>query len=281
MVFELLSDMTIFDKGMRTVLKIFCGLALACLGSCGGDSLEDLLSVCSDSSISIDEIVTTNSSCESVGSIDIIVSGGTSPYEYSLTGAQFQSSKLFNVSAGNYVVYVRDAKGCSINTSASVNAESGSVEINSISSTAGDCGGNNGTLSVVASGGTGLLSYQLDGSVAQPESSFSNVATGQHIVTVIDQVDCATERGVWLPSGVGLVGEIMPIMLANCANSSSCHSSGAPRVDLSNPSNVISQSAAIKTRTQNGSMPPRGGPSLSQESKDLIACWVDDGALNN
>ena len=118
---------------------------IAGLFSCGGDSLEDLLTDCSESSINIDEILTTNSSCESIGAIGVQVSGGVSPYEYSLTGAQFQSSNWFDVSAGNYVVYVRDAKGCSINTSISVNAEQGSVEIISLSTTPGDCRGSNGS----------------------------------------------------------------------------------------------------------------------------------------
>ena len=269
-----------FDSAMK-LLRVLIGVLISCLSSCGGDSLEDLLTDCSETSINIDEILTSSSSCASLGSIDISVSGGASPYEYSLTGSQFQSSKLFNVSAGNYVVYIRDAKGCSINTTTTVNAEPGSIEIISVSTTPGDCGAANGSITIDAAGGTGSLSYQLDGGTIQSNSTFTSVKTGQHTVKVLDGFDCMAERFLWIPSGVSLSDVIMPIILANCANSSNCHSTGAPRVDLSNPLNVISKSLLIKDRTQDGSMPPRSKPRLSQGDKDLIKCWVDDGALNN
>lgn len=45
--------------------------------------------------------------------VTIGVNGGTPPYEYSLDGILWQSSNVFtNVSTGNHVAYVRDAKRC-------------------------------------------------------------------------------------------------------------------------------------------------------------------------
>ena len=265
-------------------MKLFKGtilLLLVALCACGGDSLEDLVSSCGDSNLKIENVITTNSGCDMLGSIEVQVSGGSGNYEYSLTGAAFQTSRTFNVSAGGYTIYVRDTKGCSINKQVDVSAEAGSIEIVSVSTTPGDCSSSNGTIEIEATGGTGSLFYQLDAGSIQSSTLFSGVSSGQHTVTVVDDLDCIAERQIWLPSGVSLSDQIMPIVMANCANSSSCHSSGSPRVDLSNPLNVISHSSTIKTRTQNGTMPPRGRARLSQENIDLIACWVDDGALNN
>jgi gliding motility-associated-like protein len=56
----------------------------------------------------------TNPACgQSNGSITASASGGTLPYQYSLGGANYQSSPVFNgLAAGAYQVYVRDAAAC-------------------------------------------------------------------------------------------------------------------------------------------------------------------------
>ena len=45
-------------------------------------------------------------------------------------------------------------------------------------------------------------------------------------------------------------------------------------------SNIQSSASQIKSLTQSGAM-PKNGSKLSQTQLDAIACWVDDGALNN
>lgn len=48
------------------------------------------------------------------GTVTIIVSGGTPPYEYSIDGISWQTSNIFtNVPSGNHVAYVRDSLKCS------------------------------------------------------------------------------------------------------------------------------------------------------------------------
>ncbi|MCX8489943.1 MAG: 2-polyprenyl-6-methoxyphenol hydroxylase, partial [Cyclobacteriaceae bacterium] len=72
--------------------------------------------------------------------------------------------------------------------------------------------------------------------------------------------------------------QIKPIIDTNCAISG-CHVSGGIRTDLSQLSVIQSSASSIKTRTGNKSMPI--GRTLTQAQIDQIACWVDDGALNN
>jgi mono/diheme cytochrome c family protein len=84
-------------------------------------------------------------------------------------------------------------------------------------------------------------------------------------------VDCATTSSSYATV-------ISPIFQANCA-SSGCHGANSPNGDWTNYNNVKTKAAAIKTRTGNRTMPLGG--SLSQQQIDLIACWVDGGALNN
>lgn len=48
------------------------------------------------------------------GIITVTVTGGTPPYEYSIDGANWQSSNIFQLTRGKYVMYVRDSKRCVI-----------------------------------------------------------------------------------------------------------------------------------------------------------------------
>ncbi len=78
--------------------------------------------------------------------------------------------------------------------------------------------------------------------------------------------------------------QIQPIFNASCGG---CHlSNSAGGLNLSNYSNLMSSGSVIPgnhlssqlwIRTENGSMPPSG--SLSQSNIDLIAQWIDEGAL--
>ncbi len=70
--------------------------------------------------------------------------------------------------------------------------------------------------------------------------------------------------------------DISPILNQNCKP---CHFSGAQFPDLSNYNSISQNANLIKTVTQNKTMPKEG--SLTQDEIDAIACWVDNGALDN
>ncbi len=58
---------------------------------------------------------------EENGSIFVQPNGGSSPYEYSIDGVNFQSSSTFdNLPAGTYVIIVQDAQGCSSSVEAQI-----------------------------------------------------------------------------------------------------------------------------------------------------------------
>lgn len=71
--------------------------------------------------------------------------------------------------------------------------------------------------------------------------------------------------------------DILPIMTTSCATNG-CHD-GISRRDWTNYNEVVTYAASIKARTQNKSM-PFDGP-LPQDQINKIACWVDNGALDN
>lgn len=64
----------------------------------------------------------TNASCDggADGVITVTTSGGTSPYQYSINGVDYQASNIFYVTPGNYTVMVKDANGCTTSNNLAV-----------------------------------------------------------------------------------------------------------------------------------------------------------------
>ena len=79
------------------------------------------------------------------------------------------------------------------------------------------------------------------------------------------------------PATTSWQNDILPIMINACATNG-CHD-GITRRNWRDYSEVKEYAATIKKKTQDRSM-PFDGP-LPQHEIDLIACWVDGGALNN
>ncbi|MVM36644.1 hypothetical protein GO730_01440 [Spirosoma sp. HMF3257] len=93
------------------------------------------------------------------GSISVQVTGGTAPYRYSITdGSSYQTSNQFTgLSAGTYHIIVRDANNCLLDAPTTEVTQPDAVTF-SISQTDVACsGGNSGSITVSASGGSGLI----------------------------------------------------------------------------------------------------------------------------
>ncbi|MEQ9467224.1 MAG: SprB repeat-containing protein [Ekhidna sp.] len=257
--------------------------------SCSSNSEEDDPGIdCSQSNLDVEITNSTKPDCDIEGSISVSGSGGTEPYTYSIDGINFQSSATFNgLAASTYSLTIKDADECTRNTSFNLQSGPNGITLSVASKTASSCFGDTGTIEISASGGDGTFSYSLDGGSDQENGSFSSVGSGEHSIKVIDGTGCSATISVSISADVSLVGDIMPILQANCLQTSSggggCHNgdNGASR-NWTNKNNVLAKASEIKSRTQSGSMPQAGsGQSLTDEEIDLIACWVDDGAKDN
>jgi hypothetical protein len=125
------------------------------------------------------------------GSITVSgVTGGTSPYEYSLDGVNWQASNVFsNLALGNYVVNIRDASTVCVKTINVTVATAGNLAA-TVTATATSCTTvSNGTILISSAAGSGPYTFKLD--AAAPVSgtipfTFSNVTAGAHTVVVTD-----------------------------------------------------------------------------------------------
>jgi uncharacterized membrane protein len=82
-------------------------------------------------------------------------------------------------------------------------------------------------------------------------------------------------------NSISLTDNIIPIINQNCAVSG-CHVAGSSRVNLSVKENILQRANQIRSFTQSDFMPPQGsGKQLSNVEKEMIFCWVEQGALDN
>ncbi|MFK7922884.1 MAG: hypothetical protein AB8H47_13045 [Bacteroidia bacterium] len=153
----------------------------------------------------------------------------------------------------------------------------GSLKVDIVSQTDSGCNEDVGNIEVRAIGGNPAYRFNLDGGALQPSAIFEGVASGEHLVTVQDTLNCNASVSVTLKSGVTF-DDIQPIISTNCAVSG-CHDGTTNQVDLRPAANIKNRASSIQSLTANKSMPPdSASTSLTDVQIQLIGCWVDDGA---
>lgn len=127
---------------------------------------------------------------QSNGIITAAASGGAGSYRYSINGGiTWQNSGIFTVPAGSYTILSRDANNCVTSRNITV-TEPALLTASSGNRDATCDGGNDGVITVSATGGNGNYQYSIDGSVYQSSRVF-NVAPGNYTVYVRDNLGCS------------------------------------------------------------------------------------------
>ena len=129
------------------------------------------------------------------GEITASISGGVSPYTYSINGSPFTSNSVFTgLAAGTYTISYLDANGCDTSESITLTNPpnlSGAISISSQVSCFGSC---DGVLDFQVNNiltGTSPYTYSLDGGPFQNSSSFSGLCGNTtYSITVRDANNC-------------------------------------------------------------------------------------------
>ncbi|MEQ9298125.1 MAG: hypothetical protein RIF33_06170 [Cyclobacteriaceae bacterium] len=244
------------------------------IASCISEQVEPKFE-CPTLQVFIDQLENTQCGATN-GSFLLSAAGGEGPYSFETSLGSNTTGSFSEVAAGTYTVLVTDSNDCTQEIDVTVSNEDG-IAIDEIVIAGAGCGTSDGSLQIIASGGREPFMFSLDNGSPQSSGIFTDLPIAEYVVTATDASGCETTQSVEVLSGVTYEGSIKNIVETNCAISG-CHN-GSQAPDLRTLEQIQSSASRIKIRTADGSMPR--GRTLTQTQIDLIACWVDDGALDN
>jgi hypothetical protein len=232
---------------------------------------------CSDEPVVLELISALDSDCAlKNGSVEVQASGGTGSYLFRLDGGEAQSSSVFlNLGPGVYEISATDDQNCAGTVEATV-LNKGGLNI-TFQATDSGCKSSGGTVTIEAVDGVEPYQYKINTSSFSINNVFTDLSAGNHTVVVKDDTGCELTQTIKVRSGISYTTSIAPIISENCAITG-CHN-GSQFPDFRQFANIQANAAQIKTLTGNRTMPAEG--SLTQAEIDMIACWVDDGAIAN
>lgn len=267
---------------MKKILFQFLILAVV-VTSCTYDHLQPGVD-CSSSTLllTVSSIQNPTSCAAEDGSIILQATGGQMPYQYQIQGRAVSASASFsNLSGGLYEIIVTDKVGCRDTVVVELTSPDSDLVVDIQTTPDRLCVGDNGEATVFVTGGSPPYSYHFADSTFTSNPFFNTLAPGSYVFKVTDASSCSQEVVFNVTkgnSGTSWEQEIKPIMLRSCAIAT-CHVPGTGRSDLSTYDGVKRRASAVKTRTANRSMPVDEVLPASDIAR--IACWVDEGALNN
>lgn len=152
----------------------------------------------------IQEIIGTPSICgRNNGSLIVKATNGRGPLQFSINERSFQSDSIFiGLLPGEFTITVEDQDKCNDVILFEVESIDGPL-ISSLVSTMADCNGFGGSIEVFATGGTGNLSYSLDGVEFSSQASFFDLSTGDYTIYVMDENECIAFNEVIISSMEG------------------------------------------------------------------------------
>lgn len=238
------------------------------------------------------------------GSIDLTVTGGTTPYTYAWSNGS-NTQDLSGLPPGSFNVTVTDAHGCSVPlanlaiTAPSAISASVARQKNILCKSEA-----NGALEIGAGGGAGSYEYSLNGTTWQNVSLFDGLTAGTYTAHVRDANLCSATRGATLTEPPVLVLNLTDVVNTNCgaANGSATISASGGvagyRYEWRDSGNAListsNQVATIASGTYrayvydanscNTNIPvtinDSDGPKIQQQSITALTCFEsNDGAI--
>uniref|UniRef100_UPI0024943FFA HYR domain-containing protein n=1 Tax=Seonamhaeicola maritimus TaxID=2591822 RepID=UPI0024943FFA len=151
------------------------------------------------------------------GSITISASGGTPGYQYNINNGLYGASNLFSgLTAGTYLMGVLDANLCEKQINVII-SEPSQINATYTTDTVGCAGGNNGTATVTASGGTPGYTYLW--SNGQTGITATGLAPGSHSVTITDANNCVLIQNVTYSDPAALTVAMSTTVTSGVGNS--------------------------------------------------------------
>lgn len=137
---------------------------------------------------------------DATGYAVVDVAGGTPPYTYAWSSGQTTLMAVKLAGNTSYTVTVTDAKNCTITNSVTL-SEPAPVSVSTTPTNVTCFAGNNGTVTLTATGGTPGYEFTVNG-IFQTNPTFTNLPAGEYTVVAEDINNCVgtTEFSILQPS---------------------------------------------------------------------------------
>jgi len=142
--------------------------------------------------LAIDNAIITDENCgDGSGSIDLVVSGGTGPYNFSWSNSSV-SEDLSGLSAGTYSVVVSDLNGCEVIGAYMVDNVASTLAVTP-TITSEYCSNNSGSITLDVTGGAGGYTFLWDN--AATSQDITGLTAGTYSCIITDVAGCAITTG--------------------------------------------------------------------------------------
>jgi CotH kinase protein/Lamin Tail Domain/Chitobiase/beta-hexosaminidase C-terminal domain/Secretion system C-terminal sorting domain/SprB repeat/Divergent InlB B-repeat domain len=146
------------------------------------------------------------------GIISLMASGGNGNYNYQWSNGSSQNS-INALTAGNYSVTISDANNCTFSESFVIN-QPDALTVFETTTSVSCFGDTDGTIEINIQGGTGL--YQINWNTGATSNSIANLAGGNYMVTVTDELACTAINTI-------VVNEAAPLSSSYTLSPISCN----------------------------------------------------------
>tara|TARA_B100000508_G_scaffold137355_1_gene131534 strand:- start:33298 stop:38022 length:4725 start_codon:yes stop_codon:yes gene_type:complete len=166
---------------------------------------------------------------DNTGSINAIISGGTEPYNYSWSNGA-TTANVSGLVAGSYTLTVTDDLGCVETTTVTITEPAAPLSLSSVIQDVLCHGGNDGSIDLTVTGGTGPYSYEWsDGSTyiyADTTQDLNGLESDIYFVTVTDANQCTDTLTSFVdePSA--------PLSLTYSTTAVDCHGASTGAIDV-------------------------------------------------
>jgi gliding motility-associated-like protein len=170
---------------------------------------------------SLDSIVDVSCFSGSNGSITGNAVGGTFPYQWTLMPNNTNSSAGFynGLSAGTFTLIVSDIQGCSDSLVSLIINQPSAITIDTIYHKDIECYlDTSGNITVIASGGTGTLNYQLSPALGVQSTTgfFDSLPGGTYTVIITDANGCSLTTNVLIKQNLQIVASDIDLVQPKC-----------------------------------------------------------------
>ena len=152
--------------------------------------LQNDINISELSPLNVTAAITKEMDCISNASLEVNAVGGLPPYSYSINGGAFQTNNTFNnLSAGTYIIDVKDA-GNTISNTNSITI-SPLVSVNGVVLHTNPTNCCNASITIIANSGQAPFYYSIDnGLTYSSTNTFYNLQAGTYVAFIKDSKNC-------------------------------------------------------------------------------------------